>query len=146
MQRVGLDRIDRPAGHVARQPAPDQPQQQAAPGGPQHHTTRIAALESGQPSVIVEREQDAVGEQGAFVDAHHQQAGGHPHAGGQHDQPDLVGADQCAQRLRRVQHPALHRGGGETAVGACRPRSGVLRMTAPARIEAQHGGQHAGHA
>ena len=27
-------------------------------------------------------------------------ARGHADGGGQHDQPDLVGADQCAQRLR----------------------------------------------
>ena len=47
----------------------------------------------------------------------HGDAGAAADEGGQHDQPDFVGADQRAQRLRRVQHGIAERAAGTMVAG-----------------------------
>ena len=47
----------------------------------------------------------------------HGDAGAAADEGGQHDQPDFVGADQRAQRLRRVQHGVAERRGAGDGSG-----------------------------
>jgi hypothetical protein len=87
----------------------DQPEQQAAKGRHGDGADRVEFDHGAQPLARADPEQQLVYQLRRLGHHPHRDACAAADEGGQHNQPDLVGADQRAQRLRRVQHGLAER-------------------------------------
>ena len=134
VQRVGLDRVDRAARPLAGDQVADQPEGQAAEGG-DRHGAQGGQLDHGAEALGgADQEQGLVDELGDHGHEPDHDAGAGADHGGEDDEPDLVGAHQGPQQVRRVHHHVAERaamagrggagGGGVVGRGAVGRRSG----------------------
>ncbi len=122
IERVRLDRVHRAARPESRDQQAQRAKQQAAERGDGHAADRVQRGGAAEPLARRQIEQRAMDRIGG--DRHHRDhdPGGDAHGGGHRDEPDLVGADQCAQGLRRVQHRLAE---GAAMAQAGRPSGGL---------------------
>ena len=108
------------AGHQRRRPMPSRPSTRPPTAGTSDRAERIEFDHRAQPLVGADTEQQLVDELGGLGHQPDHDAGPGADESRQHDQPDFVGANQRAQRLRRVQDRLAQV--AAMAVGACAMR------------------------
>ena len=120
VERVGLDRVDRAARPPARDQDAEQAEHQAAQRRHQERPNRLDLDHAGQALPGQQAEQqfvDVLGDDASW--RRRPSPAPQPTKAGERDEPDLVGADQRPQGLRRVMDDA--------AEGAPAARRAVFR-------------------
>ncbi len=104
VERIGLDRVDRRARPDALECEREKPNGQAPDQRYPQRPEWCHVRRGGKMLVHIDAKQHYLQKLRRHRHQVDDQAANSPNKGGQHKQPDLVGADQCTHDLRRVQH------------------------------------------